>query len=219
MFVSTIMSDFIADSLSDWTENNLVVLREVIREAYQISAEGIKGYHPSLQSNPNRPYAQGYMRWVTLDGMLFEACADGRFKGITANFKPNKSGPHSLELVGAQTRTLVVHLAEPDDCPPRSDLREQARECNQTLFSFMRDPESATKAPIQLLFVHSGEGYAGLRAYYDSENPSLYHPITGNIMDGMSAVPAFETEMIREANPELTALLPVDKTGLAAAAY
>lgn len=212
------MNDFISDSQSDWTENNLAVLRELVREAYLVSAEGIRGYHPSLASNPNRPYAQGYMRWVTLDGLLFKACEDGRLPGITANFKPNKSGPQSLELVGAETRTLVVHLTEPDDCPPRSDLREQARECNQALFSFMRDSESAAKAPIQLLFVHSGEGYAGLRAYYDSENPSLYHPITGNIMDAKLPVPVFETEMVTESNPELTVILPMEKAGLAAAA-
>jgi hypothetical protein len=212
------MSDFIADSLSDWTDENLAVLQELTREAYQISARAIQDYHPSLSMNPNRLYAQGYMRWVTLDGLLFEACANGRLKGITASFKPNKSGPLSLELAGKETRTLVVHLSEPDDCPAKSDLREQGRECNQTYFSFMQKPGS-DKKEVQLLFVHSGEQYAGLRAYYDSETPSRYHAVTGNIMDENrpTRVTVFETERVMESEPELTVVKPVEKSTLPAA--
>ena len=199
------MEDFITDSLSDWSPRNLGVLQELVREAYTISQEGIRNYHPALSSNPNRIYAQGYMRWVILDGLLHQACEDGRLPGITSGFKSNKSGPLSLELIGRQTRTLVVHLSHPDDCPPRSDLREQARECNQRLLSFMHTPEPSRKKPVQLLLVHSGAHYAGLRVYYDREQPFLYQPITGNIMKGEVRGPVYETEKVMETGPSLKA--------------
>lgn len=210
------MSDFIRDSLADWTSGNLVALGHLIREAYQSSAQGIREYHPALRLNPNQLYAQGYMRWVTLDALLYRACAEGTLNGITATFRGNKSGPASLELAGGKTRTLVTHLSDPDECPPKSDLREQARECNQAFFSFMQERRASEKS-VQLLLVHSGEEYAGLRVYYDREKPSLYHDVTGNIMGvKLPSVSVFDTEMVAESHPALT--VPAkEKTALPAA--
>ena len=209
-----VMSDFIGDSLEDWTVEHQAVLAQSIREAYSTSAHGVRSFHSALRLNPNRIYAQGYMRWVTLDSLLYEACMQGRLRGITGTFRKNKSGPDSLELAGKKTRTLLVHLSDPDECPARSDLREQARECNQTLLSFMQEP-GAHEKPVQLLLVHAGEKYAGLRIYYDREMPSLYHDVTGNILDRKpSPVSVFETERVAESHPALTLVAPEAKAAL-----
>ncbi|MDB6135919.1 MAG: hypothetical protein JWM59_4162 [Verrucomicrobiales bacterium] len=200
------MSDYLEDSKADWTPANLAVLREILIQAYRESRRTVGTSGTPLEMNPNRMYAQGNLRWVMIDALLYHACCEGRLEGIQAKFQPNKSGPFSLELLGRSTRTLVVHLSHPEDCPPDSDLRRQARDCNQFTFSFMHDTQASDT--VQLLLVHAGEKFAALRAYYDNEQPWVYEQLTGNIMEERRPVPVFETEPVSESEPQL-ALAPL----------
>jgi hypothetical protein len=189
---------------ADWTYPHLQVLKGCIALSYDIAADGMDRIPANVRSNPNVAYTQGNVRWLTLDTLLFEACAAGELPGMVATWHPNKSGPSSLEISSSNSIVYTAHLQSPASPPAASEIKLGTMDYNQEVFEFIKS-DSSTSA-VHLLLVHCGKEFAALRAYYDRDNRGRYYQIGGNIMAGAKPSNAFETEPIRLVEPKL--LLP-----------
>ncbi len=194
----------------DWTPQNLLGLQHALRLAYNAVADACDPKRHAFYNTPNRPYGVGYARWQATDYYLYQACEEGRIKGITAKWKSTggKVGTpvSNLELVGQHTSVLIHHLREEDALPRDSGFRYDQRVSNEKyplLAGFEEIP--AENQLIKLLLVHGDKNaeFAALRAYDDPENRASYTAFTGNIMLGAALPADNDSEVVADPNVAL----------------
>ncbi len=116
----------------------------------------------------------------------------------------------TLELRGAHTSVLALHLREQDELPRDSGYRYDQRVRNEKypLLTGFVDPHQAQDAPKQLLsllLVHGDKNaeFAELRAYDDPDIRSSYTSFTNNIMAGVALPAANDSEAVSDPSVAL----------------
>jgi len=195
---------------SDWTPRNLLALRHAIWRAYVAVARLCDPALNPFFGTPNRPFGLGYNRWLAVDHYLYEAAASGSFEGITARWIAlggNTTTPLSaLELRGAVTSVVAVHLRDPNETPRDSGYRFDLRASNQRFPRLAGFEDSESDEPLNLLLVHGDKDaeFAELRAYDDESNRGSYTPFSLNIMAGPAVAPfPVDAETVAEPNVSL----------------
>lgn len=198
-------TDYITRVENDWTEGNLLVVRDCVQRAVE-SVRRITEANPEFIS-PNRPNLEGVMRWVIVETELERAYMAGCFNGLKGGWI-HLGGTSVFELRGIYSAMLPHHLSSASEAPRESTLRSNKRQQNQNapylpafdkqevaLDAFMR---------INTTLVHGDKKaeFAYLRIYDDIEDRSVYTRVGGNIMqlEGRGiAMPEMEQEQIEEA--------------------
>lgn len=198
----------------DWTPQNLIGIQRALRLAYNAVADACDPKRHAFYDTPNRPYGVGYNRWLAVDYHLLQACNAGWISGISAHWVSlgGKTGTplSTLELRGAHTSVLALHLREPDELPRDSGYRYDQRVSNEKypLLTGFVDPHEAADAPKQLLsllLVHGDKNaeFAELRAYDDPDNRASYTSFTNNIMAGAALPASNDSEAVSEPSVAL----------------
>jgi len=194
----------------DWNPSNLIGLQRALRLAYNETDAACDSHRHPFFATRNRAYGLGYNRWLAVDYYLKQACELGWIKGITSTWVPlgGIGGLCVMEMRGAYTSVLAVHLQEASETPRDSDYRYDKRLMNEKnpMLQGFEDPEDASQL-LNLLLVHGDKtpDFAELRAYDDPKKKGSFTPFTANIMAGAAIVSPADSEAVPEPN---VALIP-----------
>lgn len=192
----------------DWTPQNLIGIQRAIRIAYNSVADACDPKRHAFYDTINRAYGLGYARWLAVDFHLKQACDAGSIKGITAHWIQlgGKGGLCALELRGAYTSVLAIHLQESDETPRDSDYRYDKRVSNEKypLLAGFEEPEAPDQL-LNLLLVHGDKNaeFAELRAYDNPDKRASYTAFSGNIMAGAALPTHGDSETVPEPSVAL----------------
>lgn len=165
----------------------LPVVQAIIREAEAATLARTNQHDDPMLASPNLANLRGYFRWVLVPKFLEQAVNSGRLPGLTAHWVP-LGGVSAFELRGKYTTVSPYHAQTKNETPRRSTLRRLQRIANESfqpmLLGFEQFAPQSQESLLHLLLVHGEDDgeFAFLRAYYDGENPSLYQPLSDNIM-------------------------------------
>lgn len=193
---------FLTEVAEDWTQENLSVIADVLRESWIAVSERTDKRKDPLFDQPNHPNLVGYVRWIVVGTMLWKASR--RFRGITAQWR-NAGGVSILELVGKYTIVTPCHLAHPSSQPNDTEYLTDVRIINQVhplLFSDLAQPPEKSR-PLRLSLAHGGKSsrFAFLRAYTNPEDLGVYRDLTQNILLTPVVLESIDYETIPE--PEI----------------
>lgn len=202
----------------DWTPKNLIGIQRTLRIAYNAVDDVCDVRRHPFFATPNRAYGVGYNRWLAIDYHLKQACDSGVLSGITASWIPlgGKGGLQALELRGAFTSVLAIHLQDPDETPRDSDYRYDKRVSNERypLLAGFEQTEETPGQLLNLLLVHGDKNaeFAFLRAYDDPDNRASCTPLTENLMAGAALPADTGTESVPEPSIALIEVAAAMKT-------
>lgn len=193
---------------SDWTPANLIGIQRALRLAYNETELACDPNRHPFFATRNRAYGLGYNRWLAVDYHLKQACESGWIKGISASWVAlgGKGSLCVMELRGAYTSVLAVHLQDASEPPRDSDYRYDKRVMNEKnpMLQGFEDPEDSSHL-LNLLLVHGDKtpDFAELRAYDNPEKRSSYTAFTANIMAGAPIISPADSEAVPEPSVAL----------------
>lgn len=193
----------------DWCQRNINALQASLRET-EVAMLGRTDIEADpLLDSPNLPNLRGYMRWAILPKIIQSHVAAGRYAGISGSWVP-LGGVSVFELESDCTTLTAFHLKHEDEVPRESFYRKNKRRLNagpQMGFPYYDVParrDDSDNPRTHLTLVYGGEEeFAYLRAYFDEENRSYYHKLSGNIMNMPMLLSSVETELVADPQIEL----------------
>ena len=129
-----VTKNFLTDVHQDWTDANLAVAMEVLREAEELTLERTDSVADPILDSPNLANVQGQMRWLIVGRCLELAVASGRFSGLKAEWI-DLGGAYVIELRGkfstliACTFNRQTKLHVNQDCAGRAGCQTKCNRC------------------------------------------------------------------------------------------